>query len=214
MTRLETLAADVRQLRARLAQGGGPDQIKRQHDRGKLTARERVAKLLDKNGAWFELGLFVAYDQYDGQAPGAGVIPGVGTVAARPVVIVANDATGKAGSRWPETIRKMLRAQEVAMPQRVPLVCLLDSAGVHLPSRGGDAHLHERGRPLSRQERYGMPGAGPRISGAAPCRGACRARGAGAQARSSGAVRPAPGRPSHELRRARGARMPPGRGDT
>src|SRR5213083_1954951 len=137
MTRLETLAADVRELRARLAQGGGPDKIKRQHDQGKLTARERVAKLLDKNGAWFELGLFVAYDQYDGQAPGAGVITGVGTVAGRPVVIVANDATVKAGSWWPETIRKMLRAQEVAMRQRVPIVYLVDSAGVNLPYQGG-----------------------------------------------------------------------------
>src|SRR5438046_65328 len=137
MTRLETLAADVRELRARLAQGGGPDKIKRQHDQGKLTARERAAKLLDKNGAWFELGLFVAYDQYDGQAPGAGVITGVGTVAGRPVVIVANDATVKAGSWWPETIRKMLRAQEVAMRQRVPIVYLVDSAGVNLPYQGG-----------------------------------------------------------------------------
>src|SRR6266480_7328761 len=137
MTRLETLAAGVRELRARLEQGGGPDKIKRQHDQGKLTARERVAKLLDKNGAWFELGLFVAYDQYDGQAPGAGVITGVGTVAGRPVVIVANDATVKAGSWWPETIRKMLRAQEVAMRQRVPIVYLVDSAGVNLPYQGG-----------------------------------------------------------------------------
>ncbi len=137
MTRLETLAADVRELRARLEQGGGPDKIKRQHDQGKLTARERVAKLLDKNGAWFELGLFVAYDQYDGQAPGAGVITGVGKVAGRPVVIVANDATVKAGSWWPETIRKMLRAQEVAMRQRVPIVYLVDSAGVNLPYQGG-----------------------------------------------------------------------------
>src|SRR6266511_3082017 len=137
MTRLETLAADVRELRARLEQGGGPDKIKRQHDQGKLTARERVAKLLDKNGAWFELGLFVAYDQYDGQAPGAGVITGVGKVAGRPVVIVANDATVKAGSWWPETIRKMLRAQEVAMLQRVPIVYLVDSPGVNLPYQGG-----------------------------------------------------------------------------
>src|SRR6266705_1730994 len=137
MTRLKTLAAEVRELRARLEQGGGPDKIKRQHDQGKLTARERVAKLLDKNGAWFELGLFVAYDQYDGQAPGAGVITRVGKVAGRPVVIVANDATVKAGSWWPETIRKMLRAQEVAMRQRVPIVYLVDSAGVNLPYQGG-----------------------------------------------------------------------------
>src|SRR5438034_4709638 len=137
MTRLETLAADVRELRARLAQGGGPDKIKRQHDQGKLTARERVSQLLDQNGDWFELGLFVAYDQYNGQAPGAGVITGVGKVAGRPVVIVANDATVKAGSWWPETIRKMLRAQEVAMRQRVPIVYLVDSAGVNLPYQGG-----------------------------------------------------------------------------
>src|SRR5205809_1604058 len=137
MTRLETLAADVRQLRARLAQGGGPDQIKRQHDRGKLTARERVAKLLDKNGAWFELGLFVAYDQYDGQAPAAGVITGLGRLAGRPVVVVANDATVKAGSWWPETIKKMLRAQEIAMRQRIPIIYLVDSAGVNLPYQGG-----------------------------------------------------------------------------
>src|SRR5436309_3978793 len=137
MTRLETLAAGVRELRARLEQGGGPDKIKRQHDQGKLTARERMAKLLDKNGAWFELGLLVAYDQYDGQAPGAGVITGVGGVEGREVVVVANDATVKAGSWWPETIRKMLRAQEVAMRQRIPIVYLVDSAGVNLPYQGG-----------------------------------------------------------------------------
>ena len=137
MSRLKTLAAEFRELRTRLEQGGGPEKIKRQHDQKKLTARERVAKLLDKGGEWFELGLLVAYDQYDGQAPGAGVITGVGTVSGRPVVIVANDATVKAGSWWPETIKKMLRAQEVAMRQRIPIVYLVDSAGVNLPYQGG-----------------------------------------------------------------------------
>ncbi len=137
MTRLQTLAADVRELRARLEQGGGPDKIKRQHDQGKLTARERVTKLLDPGGEWFELGLLVAHDQYEGQAPGAGVVTGVGQVVGRPVVIVANDATVKAGSWWPETIKKMLRAQEVAMRQRIPIVYLVDSAGVNLPYQGG-----------------------------------------------------------------------------
>ncbi len=137
MSRLKTLAAEFRELRTRLEQGGGPEKIKRQHDQKKLTARERVAKLVDAGGAWFELGLLVAYDQYDGQAPGAGVITGVGTVAGRPVVIVANDATVKAGSWWPETIKKMLRAQEVAMRQRIPIVYLVDSAGVNLPYQGG-----------------------------------------------------------------------------
>ena len=137
MTRLKTLSAEYQELRARLQQGGGPDKIRRQHEQGKLTARERVAKLLDPDGAWFEIGLLVAYDQYEGQAPAAGVVTGVGRVAGRPVVVVANDATVKAGSWWPETIKKILRAQEVAMRQRVPIVYLVDSAGVNLPYQGG-----------------------------------------------------------------------------
>src|SRR5207253_375767 len=99
--------------------------------------RERVAALLDKGGEWVEVGLLVAYDQYDGQAPAAGVITGLGRLAGRPVVVVANDATVKAGSWWPETIKKMLRAQEIAMRQRIPIVYLVDSAGVNLPYQGG-----------------------------------------------------------------------------
>jgi 3-methylcrotonyl-CoA carboxylase beta subunit len=79
----------------------------------------------------------VAHDQYDGQAPGAGVVTGIGWVHGRPVVVVANDATVKAGSWWPETITKMLRAQEVAMRCRVPIIYLVDSAGVNLPYQGG-----------------------------------------------------------------------------
>ncbi len=137
MSRLVTLTAEFRELRARLEQGGGPDRVRRHHEQGKLTARERVARLLDPDSAWFEIGLLVAYDQYEGQAPGAGVITGVGRVAGRPVVVVANDATVKAGSWWPETIRKILRAQEVAMRQRIPIVYLVDSAGVNLPYQGG-----------------------------------------------------------------------------
>src|SRR5205807_1779732 len=102
-----------------------------------LLAQAGRDEVLDPRGAWFELGLLVAHDQYDGQAPGAGVVTGVGRVAGRPVVIVANDATVKAGSWWPETIKKMLRAQEVAMRQRIPIVYLVDSAGVNLPYQGG-----------------------------------------------------------------------------
>src|SRR5207253_232466 len=121
----------------RLEQGGGRDKVRRQHDQGKLTARERIEALLDQGGAWFEIGLLVASDQYDGQAPGAGVVTGLGRIAGRPVVVVANDATVKAGSWWPETIKKMLRAQEIAMRQRIPIVYLVDSAGVNLPYQGG-----------------------------------------------------------------------------
>src|SRR5881409_2265419 len=137
MSRLHTLTSEYRELRTRLEQGGGPEKIRRQHDQGKLTARERVAALLDKGGEWVEVGLLVAYDQYDGQAPAAGVITGLGRLAGRPVVVVANDATVKAGSWWPETIKKMLRAQEIAMRQRIPIVYLVDSAGVNLPYQGG-----------------------------------------------------------------------------
>ncbi|HKW41612.1 MAG TPA: acyl-CoA carboxylase subunit beta [Gemmatimonadales bacterium] len=137
MSRLKTLTAEYRELKARLEQGGGPDKVRRQHEQGKLTARERVAGLLDQGAEWWEVGLLVAFDQYDGQAPAAGVITGLGRIAGRPVVVVANDATVKAGSWWPETIKKMLRAQEIAMRQRIPIVYLVDSAGVNLPYQGG-----------------------------------------------------------------------------
>jgi 3-methylcrotonyl-CoA carboxylase beta subunit len=137
VSRLQTLSDEYRELRARLEQGGGPDKVRRQHEQGKLTARERVAELLDQGGPWLEVGLLVAYDQYDGQAPAAGVVTGLGRIEGRPVVVVANDATVKAGSWWPETIKKILRAQEIAMRQRVPIVYLVDSAGVNLPYQGG-----------------------------------------------------------------------------
>jgi acetyl-CoA carboxylase carboxyltransferase component len=136
-THLEKLVHELRSLEDRLRQGGGPDKIERQHKQGKLTARERIAHLLDPNNRFLEIGLLVAYDQYDGQAPSAGVVTGVGVVAGREVVVVANDATVKAGSWWPETIRKMLRAQEIAMRCRVPIIYLVDSAGVNLPYQDG-----------------------------------------------------------------------------
>jgi 3-methylcrotonyl-CoA carboxylase beta subunit len=136
-SRLRELSTELRALEERLRQGGGPDKIERQHKQGKLTARERVAKLCDDGVRFVELGLLVAHDRYDGQAPGAGVVTGVATVHGRPVVVVANDATVKAGSWWPETITKMLRAQEVAMRCRIPIVYLVDSAGVNLPYQGG-----------------------------------------------------------------------------
>lgn len=135
--RLRDLTAEYRELAAGLERGGGPERIARQHAQGKLTARERVTRLRDPDTPWLEVGLLLAYDQYDGQAPGAGVITGVGIVANRPVVVVANDATVKAGSWWPETIKKILRAQEIAMRQRIPIVYLVDSAGVNLPYQGG-----------------------------------------------------------------------------
>ncbi len=134
---LEQTVVRLRELEDRLRQGGGPDKIARQHQQGKLTARERIARLFDPNTRFQEIGLLVAYDQYDGQAPAAGVITGFGVVAGREVVVVANDATVKAGSWWPETIKKMLRAQEIAMRCRTPIIYLVDSAGVNLPYQDG-----------------------------------------------------------------------------
>jgi acetyl-CoA carboxylase carboxyltransferase component len=131
------LAIELQELRSRLRLGGGQERIERQHAQGKLTARERVELLLDPGEPWVEVGLLVAHDLYDGQAPGAGVVTGVGRIQGREAVVVANDATVKAGSWWPETIKKMLRAQEIAMRCRIPIVYLVDSAGVNLPYQGG-----------------------------------------------------------------------------
>lgn len=136
-SRLRELAGQSRALEARLREGGGADRAARQHKQGKLTARERVTRLCDEGSRFLEIGLLVAHDRYDGQAPSAGVITGIGMVHGREVVVVANDATVKAGSWWPETITKMLRAQEVAMRCRIPIIYLVDSAGVNLPYQGG-----------------------------------------------------------------------------
>jgi acetyl-CoA carboxylase carboxyltransferase component len=135
--RLRELTAELQELEDRLRLGGGLDKIERQHSQGKLTARERIDLLLDKNSYAQEIGLLVAYDQYDGGAPAAGVVTVVGRVEDREVVVVANEATVKAGSWWPETIKKILRAQEIAMRSHVPIIYLVDSAGVNLPYQGG-----------------------------------------------------------------------------
>jgi acetyl-CoA carboxylase carboxyltransferase component len=134
---MRSLVASLQELQDRLKQGGGAAKIEKQHKDRKLTARERVAGLMDRGSPFFEIGLLVAYDQYDGQAPGAGVVTGVGRIEGRYAVVVANDATVKAGAWWPETIHKILRAQEVAMKNRLPIVYLVDSAGVNLPYQDG-----------------------------------------------------------------------------
>ena len=136
-TRLRQLTDDLQRLESKLKRGGGPDKLERQHKQGKLTARERILLLLDKDAYVQEIGLLVAYDQYNGTAPGAGVVTVLGKIDGREVVVVANDATVKAGSWWPETIKKILRAQEIAMRSHVPIIYLVDSAGVNLPYQGG-----------------------------------------------------------------------------
>src|SRR6202158_2764825 len=152
--RLRELTADLKRLEAKLRLGGGPEKIEKQHKQGKLTARERIDLLRDQDSYAQEIGLLIAYDQYKtelrgqksevnkaseevGAAPAAGVVTTIGRVSGREVVIVANDATVKAGSWWPDTIKKILRAQEIAMRSHAPIIYLVDSAGVNLPYQGG-----------------------------------------------------------------------------
>ncbi|CAN5907730.1 acyl-CoA carboxylase subunit beta [soil metagenome] len=115
--------------------GGGPEAIERQHQKGRKTARERINTLTDPETAFLELGLWAAHGMYQqwGGAPSAGVITGIGMVSGRRVMVVANDATVKAGAFFPMTIKKVLRAQRIAGENRLPLVYLVDSSGVFLP---------------------------------------------------------------------------------
>ena len=136
-THFQRLVDEIHALEDRVRQGGGAKRIARQHDQGKLTARERLSLLLDTDSYFREIGLLVAYDSYEGQAPAAGVVTGIGRVSGREVVVVANDATVKAGSWWPETVKKILRAQEIAMRCHAPIIYLVDSAGVNLPYQSG-----------------------------------------------------------------------------
>ncbi|HZS54948.1 MAG TPA: carboxyl transferase domain-containing protein, partial [Bryobacteraceae bacterium] len=134
---LRRLTEELRDLEQKLREGGGARKIEKQHNEGKLTARERIERLIDPGTMFLEIGLLIAYDRYDGQAPAAGVVTGLVKIEGRPAVVVANDATVKAGAWWPETITKILRAQEIAMRNRVPIVYLVDSAGVNLPLQDG-----------------------------------------------------------------------------
>lgn len=125
-------------LRARVSkaqEGGGSKKMEEQHQKGKLTARERITYLLDKQSSFVEVGLLAGEGMYaeHGGCPGGGVITGIGYIAGRQCVVVANDATVKAGAWFPITAKKNLRAQEIAMENRLPIVYLVDSAGVYLP---------------------------------------------------------------------------------
>ena len=130
MTRL------VDQLRERIAwarQGGGERYLARHREQGKLPVRERLDRLLDPGSPFLELSPLAGWDLYDGEAPGAGIVTGVGRVSDREVLIVANDATVKGGTYYPITVKKHLRAQQVAIDNRLPCVYLVDSGGAFLP---------------------------------------------------------------------------------
>jgi acetyl-CoA carboxylase carboxyltransferase component len=117
----------------RVRAGGGEKAVERHHARGKLLARERIERLVDPGAAFLELSPLAAHEMYDGEAPGAGIVTGIGPVAGRPCVVVANDATVKGGSYFPMTVKKHLRAQEIAAQNRLPCIYLADSGGAFLP---------------------------------------------------------------------------------
>ena len=127
------LAQTLRQRVAAAAMGGPPPSRERHVQRGKLLPRERVRRLLDVGSPFLEIGQLAAFDLYDGEAPGAGMITGIGRVSGREVMIVANDATVKGGAYFPMTVKKHLRAQEIALQNRLPCVYLVDSGGANLP---------------------------------------------------------------------------------
>jgi 3-methylcrotonyl-CoA carboxylase beta subunit len=126
---------EIKNEEERIRQGGGAKAIESQHKKGRLTARERIAKLIDPKTEFFELGLYAAYEMYEewGGAPAAGTIVGLGRVSGRQVMIIANDATVKAGAFFPMTAKKVIRAQNIAIKNRIPTIYLVDSAGVFLP---------------------------------------------------------------------------------
>jgi 3-methylcrotonyl-CoA carboxylase beta subunit len=131
--RMEGLVAELRERTALVAAGGGERALERHRSRGKLTARERIDRLVDPGGAFLELNALAAWDLYGGDAPAAGIVTGVGVVEGRHCVVVANDATVKGGSYYPITVKKHLRAQEVADQNRLPCIYLVDSGGAFLP---------------------------------------------------------------------------------
>jgi acetyl-CoA carboxylase carboxyltransferase component len=130
---MEELVAELRERTGQVSEGGGEKAMERHRSRGKLPARERIDRLVDPGSAFLELNALAAWDLYDGQAPSAGIVTGIGVVEGRQCVVVANDATVKGGSYFPLTVKKHLRAQEIALQNRLPCIYLVDSGGAFLP---------------------------------------------------------------------------------
>ncbi|MBA2537878.1 MAG: methylcrotonoyl-CoA carboxylase [Actinobacteria bacterium] len=131
--RMEALVAELRERTAQVAAGGGPEAVERHKGRGKLAVRKRIDRLVDPGSAFLELNALAAWDLYDGDAPSAGIVTGIGVVEGRECAIVANDATVKGGTYYPLTVKKHLRAQEVAAQNRLSCIYLVDSGGAFLP---------------------------------------------------------------------------------
>ncbi len=131
--RMEQLVSELRERTAEASKGGGAEAIERHRSRGKMLARERIDLLIDPGSAFLELNALAAYDLYEGAAPAAGIVTGIGVVEGRECVIIANDATVKGGTYYPLTVKNHLRAQEVAEQNHLPCIYLVDSGGAFLP---------------------------------------------------------------------------------
>jgi 3-methylcrotonyl-CoA carboxylase beta subunit len=174
----DTMRAHVAILRERLAlaRAGGGEQARTRHtDRGKLVARDRIDGLIDPGSAFLELSPLAAHGMYGGDAPGAGIVTGVGTIHGKPAVIIANDATVKGGTYFPITVKKQLRAQEIALENRLACVYLVDSGGAFLPMQADVFPDREHfGRSFFNQARMSAEG----IPQVAVVMGSCTAGGA------------------------------------
>jgi 3-methylcrotonyl-CoA carboxylase beta subunit/propionyl-CoA carboxylase len=173
--RMEHLVGELRQRHARVREGGGEKYLQRHRDQGKLPVRERIDRLLDPGSPFLELSPLAAWGLYDEEAPAAGIVTGVGRVQGREVMIVANDATVKGGTYFPVTVKKHLRAQQVALDNRLPCVYLVDSGGAFLPLQAEVFPDREHfGRIFFNQARMSAEG----IAQIAVVMGSCTAGGA------------------------------------
>jgi acetyl-CoA carboxylase carboxyltransferase component len=172
---MEGLVAEYRDRLSKVQEGGPPKYRERHQSRKKLLVRERLEKLFDRNTPFLEFNALAAYDMYDNQAPGAGMVTGVGVVHGREVLVIANDATVKGGTYFPMTIKKHIRAQEVALENRLPCIYLVDSGGIFLPYQAGTFPDKEHfGRIFYNQARLSALG----ISQISIVMGSCTAGGA------------------------------------
>jgi 3-methylcrotonyl-CoA carboxylase beta subunit/propionyl-CoA carboxylase len=179
--RLRQLVAELHERVARAREGGGARYLQRLRDQGKLPARERIARLIDPGTPFLELSPLAATDMYENEAPGAGIVTGIGRVSGRETLIVANDATVKGGTYYPMTVKKHVRAQEIALQNRLPCIYLVDSGGAFLPMQSEVFPDRDHfGRIFFNQARMSAE----RIPQIAAVMGSCTAGGAYVPARS------------------------------
>src|SRR5438046_5100806 len=173
--KMTAIVAELRERIARAREGGGARYLQRHREQGKLPVRERIDRLLDAGSPFLELSPLAASDMYDNEAPGAGIVTGIGRVSGREVLVVGNDATVKGGTYYPITVKKHVRAQQIALENRLPCVYLVDSGGAFLPLQADVFPDREHfGRIFFNQARMSAE----RIAQIAVVMGSCTAGGA------------------------------------